>query len=128
MLLFLKNVENKKPRKSPKNAAEKKKTKTKENLLNDDSSIIISDLLPNLSGEKDDVRKSTSDDGCESEHRVVHISWCLDYLYSHPLLLLAPRSLRLPLFSWHRLDHCSSRSFHRIIPDLLRSNFEIVGF
>ncbi|CAH2080254.1 unnamed protein product, partial [Thlaspi arvense] len=69
----------------------------------------ISDLS---SPVKKDVRSSASDDGCEPEHGVVHVSRCVDHLHPHPLLLMAPRSLRLPLLPWHRVDHRPPRPFH----------------
>ncbi|MBA0674869.1 hypothetical protein Goari_016439 [Gossypium aridum] len=37
----------------------------------------------------------------------------MDYLYSNPILLLAPCSLHLRLLSWHGLDCRQSRSLPR---------------
>jgi len=66
-----------------------------------------------LGVEENDVRTSASDDGCESEYGVVHVSRGLDDLHPNPLLRLAPRSLHFQLFPWHGLDHRPPRPFLR---------------
>lgn len=66
------------------------------------------------------VRENGAAGGSEPEHRVVHISRGLDYLYIDSLLLLARRSLSYQLYPRHGVDYRQSLPFPGIIhPGLL---------
>lgn len=52
------------------------------------------------------VREGNAGGGSEQEYRVVHVPGGMDYLYSHRILRMAPRSLHFRLLSWNGLDHC----------------------
>ncbi|CAN7059554.1 unnamed protein product, partial [Brassica rapa subsp. trilocularis] len=58
------------------------------------------------------VREGGPDDGCESEHGVVHVSRGVDNLHTNPLILVAPRSLRLPLLTSPISPYCSLFHFN----------------
>ena len=57
-------------------------------------------ISPPISGEKGcTVSEGGPDDGYETEHGVVHVSRGVDNLHTNPLILVAPRSLRLTLLT-----------------------------
>jgi hypothetical protein len=55
-------------------------------------------------GDGEAVRAGVPAGGSEQEHGVVHVPGRVDDLHPHPLLLLAPRALRLRLHTRHRVD------------------------
>lgn len=58
------------------------------------------------------VRAGGADDGSESEHGVVHLPWCMEYVYPNTIVLMARRALRLWLLSRNGVDRRSSLAFH----------------
>ncbi|CAF2275233.1 hypothetical protein HID58_015217 [Brassica napus] len=58
------------------------------------------------------VSEGGPDDGYETEHGVVHVSRGVDNLHTNPLILVAPRSLRLTLLTSPISPYVTYYSFH----------------